>query len=175
MAVASEQGRVYRACINGQISTSDAARLAYQLKEIRCTREAINAEIALAKANEPPPPPGDTHISIVAIPAGHFVTAEQLRQIETGEFVRQGEHETLSLSDYSSKDVQQAERAATRELDTEIEKAARTIPEHREEPAGFETNGRRVVRSQALQRELSPMMQRAMEMGWTPLPPREGK
>jgi hypothetical protein len=72
--------------------------------------------------------------------------------------VRQGEHETLSLSDYSSKDVQQAERAATRELDTEIEKAARTIPEHREEPAGFETNGRRVVRSQALQRELSPMM-----------------
>jgi hypothetical protein len=77
MAIASEMARVYRSTINGMISTSDGARLIYQLKEIRAAREAINAEAILAIANRPPPPPGDVTINIMTIPANHFVTREQ--------------------------------------------------------------------------------------------------
>jgi hypothetical protein len=49
------------------------------LRERRCTQEAINAEVALAIANAPPPPPGNTVINVLSIPSNHFLTAEQRR------------------------------------------------------------------------------------------------
>lgn len=48
--ILSEQSRVYRAMINGVISTAEGTRLVFVLKEIRCTREAVDAAEAAAKA-----------------------------------------------------------------------------------------------------------------------------
>jgi hypothetical protein len=84
--ILSEQSRVYRAMINGVISTAEGTRLVFVLKEIRCTREAIDAAEAAAaavaaaaeaaaastaqaqaKANAAP-----MAINIVAIPEGFY-------------------------------------------------------------------------------------------------------
>jgi hypothetical protein len=75
MAIASEMGRVYRSTINGLISTSDGARLIYQLKEIRGVREAVNAEAALAAAKEAAKAatePAPFTVNIVSVPEGFY-------------------------------------------------------------------------------------------------------
>ena len=71
IAIASEMGRVYRSTINGLISTSDGARLIYQLKEIRGVREAVNAEAALNAAKEAATPVPFT-VNVISVPSGHF-------------------------------------------------------------------------------------------------------
>jgi hypothetical protein len=122
MAIASEQSRVYRATINGMISTSDGARLTYQLKELRCTREAIALEAAAATRNAPAQP-GNVSISIVSVPAGCFVNTERAERIATGELLKQPGVKTLTLEDYSrDAAVEQAE--ADREIDAAITAAA---------------------------------------------------
>jgi hypothetical protein len=149
MAIASEQGRIYRATINGMISTADGARLTYQLREMRCTRESINAEAIQAAVNAPkPPPPPPTTVNILTIPSGTFVdeatmqrlneTADSFPRTPLIEYVELGPepgvareepaaiapeiaHERVSLDDYAERAAQQA---ANRELDEAIAAAA---------------------------------------------------
>ena len=75
-AVLSEQARVYRATINGLLSTADGTRLSYQLKEIRATQESIaNVEAAEAEvqaASIAATPPAPLVVNVVSIPSGHF-------------------------------------------------------------------------------------------------------
>ena len=135
-------GRVYRATINGLISTADGARLTFMLRERRCTQEAINAEAALAIANAPPPPPGDFHLNILTIPEGRFLTHEQMS------------------ADYDwKKEIAAAETAIETELIEHMPQAKPPVAEP--EPIAAPA-----------QPELDPIMQRAMEMGYTPLPRR---
>ena len=133
MAIASEQGRVYRATINGLISTADGARLTYQLKELRCTREALALEAENA-AKKLPAIPAKIEVSIIAVPSGCFVSPERAEQIANGEFLKQIEHERVPLSDYARNAAAQAE--ADRELDAAIEAAAIIKPD---EPAPIPT------------------------------------
>jgi hypothetical protein len=139
IAIASEMGRVYRSTINGMISTSDGARLIYQLKEIRAAREAVNAEAALAIANVPPPPPAKIDVSIITVPAGHFISPEQSQQIANGEFLKQVEHTSIPLSDYARNAAAPAE--ADRELNAAIDAAVVFVkpgePARYEEPHGI--------------------------------------
>jgi hypothetical protein len=44
--VAMEQGRLYRLAVNKTISTAEAARLTYILREVRCSLESIPPEPA---------------------------------------------------------------------------------------------------------------------------------
>jgi hypothetical protein len=158
MAIASEQGRVYRACINGQISTSDGARLTYQLKELRCTREAINAEIAAAAAKAPAIP-AKIDVSIISIPTNHFLSAEQSAQISNGEFLKQIEHERIPLSDYTRDAAAQA--AADREINAAIEAAAIVPPDApapREAPQSPEEENQVINNLKAEINELSRKM-----------------
>ena len=55
--------------INGVIPTVEGTRLVFVLKEIRCTREAIDAAEAVVIANAPPPPPPPTTINILTVPS----------------------------------------------------------------------------------------------------------
>jgi hypothetical protein len=48
--VAMEQGRLYRAAINQRISSAEAARLTYILREVRCSLEAIPPEPKVEQA-----------------------------------------------------------------------------------------------------------------------------
>ena len=63
-----EQGRVYRATINGLISTSDGVRLMVQLREIRCSLEAVAAEAAAIAAAVPPN--YSMTVAITTVPSG---------------------------------------------------------------------------------------------------------
>jgi hypothetical protein len=106
MAIASEQGRIYRSTINGLISTADGARLTYQLKEMRCTREAIALEVEAAAKNAPVVPK-KVDISIISVPSGCFVSEAQRQEIENGKFLQTIEHERISLADYTERATQQ--------------------------------------------------------------------
>jgi hypothetical protein len=171
-AIASEQSRVYRATINGMISTADGARLTYQLKELRCTREAmaLEAENATRKA---PAVPSKVNISIVSIPAGCFIDAESAERISSGELLKQAGVKTLTLDDYTrNAAIQQAE--ADREIDAAISAAAPAALAY--EPGNGDTFGE-ASRAQSTpapvpEPELSPTMRRPMAMGYTPLPRR---
>ena len=125
-AIGSEMGRVYRATINGLISTADGARLTFMLRERRCTQEAINAEAALAIANAPPPPPAKINVSIVTVPHGTFVSKEQFQQMENGEFLQTIEHERVPLENYARDAAAQV--TVDREIDAAVEAAAAVIP-----------------------------------------------
>jgi hypothetical protein len=107
-------------------------RLIYQLKEIRCTREAMALE-AEAAAKKAPAVPSKVNVSIVTIPSGCFVSAERAEQIATGEFLRQVEHQTVSLDDHVRNAAAQA--AAEREIDTAIDAAMFIEPVDPPEPA----------------------------------------
>jgi hypothetical protein len=118
-------GRVYRATINGLISTADGARLTFMLRERRCTQEAINAEAARAIANTPPPPPAKIDVSIVTVPHGTFLSKEQFQQMENGEFLQTIEHERVPLENYARDAAAQV--AVDREIDVAVEAAAAAV------------------------------------------------
>jgi len=79
--ILSEQSRVYRAMINGVISTTEGTRLVFVLKEIRCTREAVDAAEAAAKAAadaaaiaaQTAAETSPMTVTVVTIPEGHYL------------------------------------------------------------------------------------------------------
>ena len=71
--ILSEQGRVYRATVNGILTPDEGAKLMAQTREIRATLEAIVTADAMVAANAPPPPPGNVTINILSVPEGHSV------------------------------------------------------------------------------------------------------
>jgi hypothetical protein len=74
--ILAEQSRVYRAMINGVISTSEGTRLVFVLKEIRCTRVAVDAADAAAKAATEAAAIAESApmtVTVVTIPEGHYL------------------------------------------------------------------------------------------------------
>jgi hypothetical protein len=78
MGVAREMGRLIRLSYNGHLPPEELTKYIFALDKLRGCLESAVAIEANAIANAPPPPPGETHINIMTIPAGHFVTREQL-------------------------------------------------------------------------------------------------
>jgi hypothetical protein len=64
--VIREQGRIYRAAINGHIKPSDMCRYMYGLREIRCSIESLPPEAPVEQA-----PP---IVNIVSVEADYYVT-----------------------------------------------------------------------------------------------------
>ena len=54
----------------------------FMLKEIRCTREAIDAAEATAIANAPRPPPLSPVVNILTVPSGTFIDDAMRQRIE---------------------------------------------------------------------------------------------
>ena len=114
-----DRGRArHRAMANGKLSSSEGARFTFVLRELRCCleSEALEAENAARKA---PAVLSEVNVSIITVPSGCFVSAERAEQIANGEFLRQVEHETVSLDDYTrNAAAQQAE--AQREINAAV-------------------------------------------------------
>ena len=72
-SVATEQGRIYRLAINQRITSAEAARFAYILREIRCSLEAVPEPVVVEK------PP--MTVSIVTVPEGHFFSENEMRKM----------------------------------------------------------------------------------------------
>jgi hypothetical protein len=129
MGVAREMGRLIRLSYNGHISVSELTGYVYALDK---TRAALESALAIAieadtKANAPAPPPAKIAVSIVSVPAGVFISAEQSAQIANGEFLKQIEHKRVPLDDYTRNVAAQA--AADCELNAAIEAAAIAPPD----------------------------------------------
>jgi hypothetical protein len=71
--VAMEQARIYRLAINQKIKTSEAARLVYILREVRCSLEAIPPD--------PEPICQPREIVIRSVPTGYGIDLENPERI----------------------------------------------------------------------------------------------
>ena len=92
--VATEQGRLYRLAVNQTIKTSEAARLCYILREIRCSLEAI-----------PMPAAEDTSpsINVVEVPSNHFF--KYVEALPASDPMRTIEHKPLPVADLQSENI----------------------------------------------------------------------
>lgn len=145
MRVAKEMGRLIRLSYNGHLPAEELTKYVFALDKLRaCLESAISIE-ANAIANAPPPPPGDVTINVLTIPEGRFLTPEQMA---TG-------------YDWG-KEMAAAETVIETEL---IEHMPPAKPEPVAEPEPEPI-------AAPVQPELDPVMKRAMEMGYKPLPPR---
>ena len=118
MGVAREMGRLIRLYYNGHISVSELTGYVYALDKTRACLEAAIAIEANAIANASPSIPTKIDVSIITVPSGHFVSNEQLQQMENGKFLKQIEHESIPVDNYAEQAEQQA--AADRELNAGI-------------------------------------------------------
>jgi hypothetical protein len=118
----SEQSRVYRATINGIISTTDGARLMFMLRERRCTQEAIDAQVAAAAAALPPPP-STVRISIGTVPSGCYFTKEAAEKLHNGTLLLENES-AVSAEDYTRA---VSSRRADDELDAAVDATAANL------------------------------------------------
>ena len=77
----SEQARVYRAVVNGILTPGEGAQMIFMLKEIRCTKEAIDAAEATALANAPKPPPAPVTVNVLSVPSGTFLDEATMQRL----------------------------------------------------------------------------------------------
>ena len=111
---------MYRATINGIISTTDGARLMFMLRERRCTQEAIDAQVAAAAAAAPAAP-STVHISIGTVPSGCYLTKEVTEALYRGTPLLLENEDVVSAKDYTRA---VSSRRADDELDAAIDAAA---------------------------------------------------
>ena len=116
-------GRLIRLSYNGHITIGELTGYVYALDKARaCLESALTIEAENIK--RAPAIPSRIDVSIITVPSGHFISAEQAQQIQSSEFLQQIEHERVSLDDYRREAItQQAE--AEREIGVAVEAAAR--------------------------------------------------
>jgi hypothetical protein len=160
MGIAREMGRLIRLSYNGHITISELTGHMYALDKLRgCLESAIAIETA-AKAAAPPPAPGNVAISILSVPSGYFLSEAQRREDYKWD---------IDAIKNEQKQLTQAE-------------PPRPAPELPIETGGLETPSVFAAQSPSEpepvapepppEPELSPVMRRAMAMGYRPLPRR---
>jgi hypothetical protein len=148
--VLSEQARVYRAVVNGILTPGEGAQMIFMLKEIRCTKEAIDAAEATALANAPKPPPPPTTINVLTVPSGVFINEETMQRLN-----ERADHFTRTpLIDHVVEPASESVVAVEPEQPKPSEPSFEPAPALPAKPTP----------------ELSPNMRRAIELGFKPLP-----
>ena len=72
MASSPSRVEIYRLAVNQKITTAEAARLTYILREVRCSLEAVPPE---------PEVQSPTTINIVSVPPGHVYANGEFKQM----------------------------------------------------------------------------------------------
>jgi hypothetical protein len=169
--ILSEQGRVYRATINGKLMPEEGARLAYQLRELRGTLEVIAATDAAAKvaaaeaaaitARATYAPPA---INIVTVPSGVFVNEAMMQQIHENadSFPRRSliEHVESTSEPITEVVVQSEPTSQMGEIEHYVAQAGPEAPAIAPKPAPEPET------------EPDPLRRRARELGFELLPRR---
>ena len=86
MGIAREMGRLIRLSYNGHITIGELTGYVYALDKARAAESALTIEAENAK--RAPAISSKIDVSIITVPSGHFISAEQADQIQSGEFLQ---------------------------------------------------------------------------------------